>query len=491
MPIRYRLPALSLLPLITMAMSAPVSAETLMDALARAYRDNPSLAGARAGQRALDETVPLEKAAGRPNAGIAATYTEQLHRQNRDTQAARSINGRATVDVPVYSGGAVRNAVRAAQLRVDAGENDLRGTESAIFSQVVAAYMDVIRDSAIVVLNDQNVRALEVNLRASSDRFEVGDVTRTDVAQSESRLALARAQLQNAQAQLIISRENYIALVGTPPGELTPPPPLPGLPDSPEAAVSVALADNPDIKSAIRNRDAARYDVRVAKARVSPRVSGFVDGGYTDNLGSGPVLFADSATSLAAGATLSIPLYQGGLPGALSRQATAREAAAIEQATFIERDTIAQVRAAFASWRASLETIESTQAAIGATDLSLRGVKAENSVGTRTILDILDAEQEALNARVQNVTARRNAYVAAFTLLAAMGHAEARDLGLDPATYYDPARNRQRVQGKFFDFDFDPAPVPVAPTTASTPAQNAVPLMISTPSVTSSAPPAR
>ncbi|HTH26864.1 MAG TPA: TolC family protein, partial [Sphingobium sp.] len=129
------------------------------------------------------------------------------------------------------------------------------------------------------------------------------------------------------------------------------------------------------------------------------------------------------------------------------------------------------------SWQASLRAIESTQQAVGAANLSLQGVRAENSVGTRSILDILDAEQEALNARVQLVSARRNAYVAAFTLLAAMGRAEARDLGLDPAILYDPQQNYRRVQGKLMDFDFDPAPATIAKPTSSTPAQDATPLL--------------
>lgn len=460
-------------------LTAPGAAETLKDALAKTYLGNPILTGARAGQRAQDETVAIAKADGRPAAGLTGSYTEELHRAFPSTTPLRTAAGQASLDIPLYSGGAVRNAVKAAKLRVEAGQNDLRATESAIFSRVVAAYLDVIRDSAIVDLNAQNVRTLEVNLRATSDRFEVGDVTRTDVAQSEARLALARAELQRVQAQLIASKENYTALVGTPPENLEPPPPLPGLPDSPETAVETALADNPDIRSAQKDRDAARFDVQSAKARIAPRLSAFTQGGYQDFLGSQnqTLLTYGSVKSAAAGATVTLPLYQGGRPGALERQAIARQSLAIEQAVAVERDVVAQARAAYASWQASLRAIESTQQAVGAANLSLQGVRAENSVGTRSILDILDAEQEALNARVQLVSARRNAYVAAFTLLAAMGRAEARDLGLDPAILYDPQRNYRRVQGKLMDFDFDPAPATIAKPTSSTPAQNATPLL--------------
>ena len=209
-------------------------AETLQGAVAKAYQYNPTLTGARAQQRATDENVPIRKADGRPDLATTAEFQELLVKPAQAFLAPdRSLAGTATINVPIYQGGAVRNGVKAAKVRVQAGQANLRGTEASIFSQVVGAYMNVIRDSAIVSLNLANVSALGVNLQATSDRFEVGDLTRTDVAQSESRLALARADLQTAQANLINSRENYIALVGAVPDNLEPPPPLPGIPKAP------------------------------------------------------------------------------------------------------------------------------------------------------------------------------------------------------------------------------------------------------------------
>lgn len=455
---------------LSAALGGPLHAETLQGALAKAYRSNPTLTGARAGQRATDENVPIQKAAGRPDIGASAQFQELIVRPSNSFLAPhRSANLSASVNVPIYSGGAVRNAVKAAETRVQAGQADLRGTEASIFSQVVAAYMDVIRDSAIVSLNRANVRVLEVNLQATNDRFEVGDVTRTDVAQSESRLALARSDMQTAEAGLIASRENYIALVGEAPDMLEPPPALPGLPATPDAAVQVALADNPDILASQKARDAARYDVRVAKAGVSPTLSGFSQGSYTDYM-TGDIA---ANKQVAVGATLTVPFYQGGRPAAQVRQSQALESQAQEREIEVERGVIAQVRAAYASWQASLQTIESSQAAVDAASLSLEGVRAENSVGSRTILDILNAEQEALIARVELVSARRNAYVAGFSLLAAMGHAEADDLGLESGALYDPMVNYERVKGKWWDWDYDPAPVPAATRTVDTPAQTA------------------
>jgi outer membrane protein len=460
------------------AVVAPAQAETLQGALAKAYASNPTLTGARAGQRATDEDVPIQKAAGRPGVDVTGSYSESILKPTISfTSPQRTVNAQAQLNVPVYSGGAVRNGVKAAKIRVEAGQAGLRGTEASIFSQTVAAYMDVIRDMAIVSLNQANVKVLEVNLQATNDRFEVGDVTRTDVAQSESRLALARSDLQTAQANLITSRENYIALVGDAPDNLEPPPQLPGLPADPDAAVQVALKDNPDILSAQKQREARRYDVKAARGSVMPTVSAFTQAGYTnylDSLDNGqPGGGSQINKQAAAGLQLTIPIYQGGRPAAQVRQNQALESQAIEQEIETERGVIAQARAAYASWQASLQTIESSRKAVDAADLSLEGVRAENSVGSRTILDILNAEQESLNAKVQLVTAQRNAYVAGFSLLAAMGHAEADDLGLASGTLYDPMVNYERVKGKWFDWDFDPAPRPVATRTVDTPAQNA------------------
>lgn len=476
LPKRHR--AAAALLLLTSAITAPVQAETLQGALAKAYASNPTLTGARAGQRATDENVPIQKASGRPAVDVTGSYSESILKPTISfTSPQRTVNAQAQLSVPVYSGGAVRNGVKAAKIRVEAGQANLRGTEASIFSQTVAAYMDVIRDTALVSLNEANVKVLDVNLQATNDRFEVGDLTRTDVAQSESRLALARSDLQTAQANLITSRENYIALVGEAPDSLEPPPQLPGLPGSPDAAVQVALKDNPDILAAQKQREARRYDVKAARAGVMPTLSAFTQAGYTnylDSLDNGqPGGGAQINKQAAAGLQLTVPLYQGGRPAAQVRQNQALESQAIEQEIEAERSVIAQARAAYASWQASLQTIESSRKAVDAASLSLEGVRAENSVGSRTILDILNAEQESLNAKVQLVTAQRNAYVAGFSLLAAMGHAEADDLGLESGALYDPMANYDRVKGKWFDWDFDPAPNPVATRTVDTPAQNA------------------
>lgn len=457
----------------------PAAAEDLRGALTAAYNTNPTLQAARAGQRATDEDVPIQKAAGRPSVTAQAAHTEFVQKSaNNFTAPDRNLNGTVSLAVPLYSGGSVRYGVKAAETRVVAGQAALRGTESTVFSQVVAAYMDVILNEAVVGLNRSNVQVLEVNLRATSDRFEIGDLTRTDVAQSQSRLALARGDTRTAEANLVAARERYISLVGEAPGALEPPPPLPGLPASADEAVTQALEDNPDLLAAREQRKAAAYDVKVAGAGRLPTVQAFSQGTYNNYFGTlggaggAAAAFTQRETTAQVGLRASVPFYQGGRPAAQRRQAQAFEGAAIEQEIAAERNLIAQVRSAYSAWQASNELITSNQSAVDAARLSLEGVRAENSVGNRTILDILDAEQELLSASVRLVTARRNAYVAGFAMLAAMGRAEAQDLGLDGGPLYDPNVNYKRVRGKWFDWDDDAAPKAQSTRTVDTKPQD-------------------
>ena len=464
--------------LILTAAGAPAQADTLRDALVSAYQTNPTLEAARAQQRATDEGVPIARAQGLPNASATGTYTRFLKQSENSFNAPTQVfTADGQIGVPIYSGGAVKNGIKAAKIRVAAGQADIRATEASVFSQVVAAYMDVIRTEAIVGLNRKNVSVLRTNLEATSDRFEIGNLTRTDVAQSQSRLAVAQSDLLTAEANLAAARETYIQLVGHAPETLEPPPPLPGLPADADNASAMALDSNPDLIAARERSRAADKDIDVAGAGRLPTLSLFGQGSYNNyfnTLARGVPSSGVSQTDTAAqaGAQLSIPIFQGGLPAAQRRQAQANASAALEQEIATERDVIAQVRSAFTAYVASNDLIRSSQVAVDAAALSLEGVRAENSVGRRTVLDILDAEQELLNAQVTLVTARRDAYVAGFTLLAAMGRAEARDLNLDGGVLYDPNVNYERVRGKFFDWDDDDAPVVRSTSTIDTPVQD-------------------
>jgi outer membrane protein len=438
-----------------LALSAPASADTLREALVSTYRTNPTVNAQREVLRGTDAGVAIARAQGRPQVGASVGVNRDLTRSgvlNTGAGKGPNINGGLDLSVPLFQGGRVRNSIRAAETRVEAGRALLRAVEGDIFAEATAAYMDVIRDRAIVDLNQSQVRVLTTNLEATRDRFEIGDVTRTDVAQSEARLSLARSNLATAQARLAGSEENYRRVIGRRPDGLAPPPPLPPLPTTAEEAVRIALVENPDIIATVRQAQAAGLDVRVVRADRLPTVSGVASGTYVNSLGgsdaSNPITgrsLPRAGTETQIGLNTSIPLYQGGLPAARIRQAQAQEAQLLEQTVGTERAVVANTRASFASYEAAQRAIQSNQVAVSANELALEGARAERSVGTRTVLEVLNAEQELLNSQVALVSARRDAYVAGFQLLNAMGQAEADDLGLEGGPLYDPTGNYRRV----------------------------------------------
>jgi outer membrane protein len=455
--------------LVAALVAGSASADTLRDALNSAYRTNPTLTGQREALKVTDASVAIARAAGRPS--VSATVGV-----NRDLTASGSLRrlgkgpyltGGVDLSYPLFNGGSVRNSITAAKTRVEAGRATLRAVEGDVFTEAVAAYMDVIRDRAIVELNENQVKVLGTNLEATRDRFQIGDLTRTDVAQSEARQALARSTLEIARGRLQSSEENYRRVIGRKPDALAPPPPLPPLPATADEAVRIALANNPDFIAVTRQAEAARYDVRVAQAARLPTVSGVASGDYVNTLAGDTGGAPRSGTATSIGVQGRIPLYQGGLPAARVAQSMALEGQTLEQRVATERAVIATTRSAFATYRAAQDAIQSNQIAVKANELALEGARAENGVGTRTILDVLNAEQELLNSQVALVTARRDAYVAGFQLLNAMGQAEADDLGLEGGPLYDPLGNYRRVAGNWNDWAQDRRHDPVATSTAT------------------------
>jgi outer membrane protein len=454
-------------------------AETLREALGRTYNTNPTITGQRAQLRTLDAGVAIARAAGRPQLSGTAGFNQDVLTTVRNAGRGRDFSAGVDVSYPLFNGGRVRNSIRAADIRVEAGRANLRATEGDVFTEAVAAYLDVIRDRSIVTLNQNQVRVLQTNLQASRDRFEVGDLTRTDVAQSEARLALAQSNLATAQGRLRGSEENYRRVVGDLPDELEPPPPLPALPGTPEQAVDIALANNADLVSIQAQARAAGLDVAVARADRLPTLSAVNTNRYFNALGTADEsagteegFLQNSTATAGVGLAARIPLYQGGVVGARVRQAQAEQSRLLELGIAVERSVVANARAAFASYRASLEAVESNQVAVSANSLALEGTRAEQTVGTRNVLDVLNAEQELLNSEVAVVTARRDAYVAGFQLLNAMGRAEAEDLGLDGGPLYDPVVNYDRVSRTASDWAQDPTPAPVASRTVAGPPDN-------------------
>jgi outer membrane protein len=455
--------------LIAALMAGTASADTLRDALVSAYRSNPTLTAQREVLRSTDASVAVARSAGRPQISGTVGLNRDLTRSGVLDVGGKGPTVSVGVDLsyPLFNGGSVRNSIEAAKTRVEAGRATLRAVEGDVFTDAVSAYMDVIRDRAIVELNANNVKVLTTNLEATSDRFKIGDLTRTDVAQSEARLQLGRSQLATAQGRAEASEANYQRVIGHPPGQLAPPPPLPPLPATAEEAVRIGLANNPDLVASVRLAAAAGYDVRVAQAGRLPTLSGVVSGTYVNELGGASSGFPSTGSQTTGGLNARIPLYQGGLPAARIRQAQALEGQLLEQVIGSERLVVSNVRSAFATYQAAQAAIQANTVAVQANELALEGNRAEQSVGTRTIIEVLNAEQELLNSQVLLVTAKRDAYVAGFQLLNAMGQAEAQDLGLDGGPLYDPLGNYRRVSGNWSDWAGEGRHIPVATRTVT------------------------
>jgi outer membrane protein len=463
---------LAIASLIVALAAGTASADTLREALVSTYNANPTLTGQRETLKSSDAGVAIARAAGRPQVTATVGVTRDVTRSGRFDVGSKGpfITGGVDLNYPLFQGGTVRNNIEAAKTRVEAGRATLRAVEGDVFTEAVAAYMDVIRDRAIVELNSNNVKVLETNLQATRDRFEIGDVTRTDVAQSEARLSLQRSALLDARARLTTSEENYRRVIGKRPDALQPPPPLPPFPATADQAVQIALASNPDLIAVTRQAEAANYDVRSVRGTRLPTVSAVASGDYANTVSGDTQGIPRSGTATSIGVQGRIPLYQGGLPAARIRQAQALEGETLERRIATERAVVANTRSAFATYKAATDAIASNQVAVSANELALEGARAENSVGTRTILDVLNAEQELLNAQVLLVTARRDQYVAGFQLLNAMGQAEADDLGLEGGPLYDPLGNYRRVAGDWNDWSGDPRHTPAATSTV-TPAE--------------------
>jgi outer membrane protein len=273
--------------------------------------------------------------------------------------------------------------------------------------------------------------------------------------------------MATAEGRLEGSEENYRRVIGELPEELDPPPPLPPLPATAEQAEDIALANNSDLQAIAAQIRAAARDVSIARADRLPTVSGVSSTDYINYLGSAPTGLGGSATTGSVGVQARIPIYQGGLVGARVRQLQAVQSQFLERGVEIERLVVANTRAAFASYQAAQEAIESNQVAVNANTLALEGTRAEQTVGTRNVLDVLNAEQELLNSQVALVSARRDAYVAGFALLNAMGQAEAEDLNLDGGALYDPLVNYKRVSRRASDWNDDPTPQAVSTRTTT------------------------
>lgn len=427
------------------SLSLPAFATTLADALVLAYQTNPQIIAQQASLRATDETVISARANLLPTLTqtLQASRAAQLNtrRQLRNPRGQWTLN--TTITLQLFDGGADRLSVEAARMGVLAGRQALLQLEQNILLSTVAAFVDVRRDQQFVRLAQNNVRVLREQVRAAKDRFEVGEVTRTDVAQAEARLAAALSQLETNRGQLAQSENAYTAVVGIPPRNLRNPPAAPKLPSTLSKAEAVAIKKHPRVIQAQFNAKATELAAKATLKNRSPQINSQV--GYTmgTNFG-GDELTTDDVTATITG---TFNIYQGGRLDSNRRRDIAlyqQSLSNVQQSGYVTRQSL---RNAWATWQSASASIQSNRQQVRAAQVAFDGVKEEAKLGARTTLDALDAEQELLNARSQLVTAIRNQYVAQYQVLAEMGLMTAQHLNLGVPNY-NPDVNARAVTKK-------------------------------------------
>ncbi len=427
-------------------------AQSFQESLATTYANNPTIRAARANLRAIDEGVPQALSGWRPNlaanadVGYQYTDTESQFFSDKGDSQPRGLD--LNVTQSIYSGGRTVSETKGAELDVLAGRADLSSVEQDTLFEASVAYLDVWLDQSVLTLNINNEQVLQRQLEASQDRFEVGEITRTDVAQSEARLARATADRIASEGRLRSSRAVFQRVVGVYPTDLSPAPELGEMPAGLDDLVEISLAQEPRVISAQFREQSARENVRTVEGEFLPSAQLRGRLSYVDDQG-----IAETETSEALViAELSIPLYQQGLVSSRTREA---KQIAFRARTELD-ETLDQVREdAIEAWEALVTAqaqIRSFEVEVSASQIALEGVREENTVGERTVLDVLDAEQELLDAQVALVRAQRDGLVSNYAVLQAMGilTAEALELSVD---LYDDSKNYNRVRDQWFGTD--------------------------------------
>ena len=426
---------------VTGTLGSPAHAESLADAMVKAIKSSPELAVNRSNVKVLSEQAVQARAQGRTQVQGTVNVTTQF-RDLRDFVYPTQLQ--LDVTQPLFTGGQVENATEAAEIRITAEEARTITSEQTVLLNTVTAYSDVRRDQTLVSLGRNNVRVIKEQLRAARERFDVGEVTRTDVAQAEARLAAARSQLAAQVGALQNSREAYKRVVSSYPKELDPPPPLPDLPKGIDEAVSISMAEQPTVRAARLEQLAARSDVRTAIGALLPQVSIQGQVRSLDTLG----IENDSVSDASLGLQITIPFYSGGANYSNVREAQAQVEGRNADITTVLRDTAQQVGIAWSDLKVARATIRAGKLEVRAARIAFEGVQEEAKVGARTTLDVLDAEQELLDARGDLVSARRDEYVASYNLLFSVGKLTTDHLGLDlgdgarPESYYAAVKDR-------------------------------------------------
>lgn len=436
---------------------AAAQAQTMEEALALTYRTNPQLSADRARVRALDEGVPRALSNWRPTVTVSAQAGRARDRLRTENSVGTTVANDqlrspevATLSIqqPLYRGGRTLAETSRAENLVLQGRAQLQSTEQSVLLDAATAYTNLLQDQAVLDLNTNNEQVLQRQLDAARDRFQVGEITRTDVSQAEARLSRSRADRIQAEGNLTSSRANYLRIVGEPPARLSPARVPAVLPANESEALSAASAENPAVVAARYAERAARDDVDLVAGELLPTVS--LQGTLSRQHETQTAGFERDVAEVSA--VLSVPLYQAGSVDARVREA--KQTAS--QRKILVEDTLRRAKEdATRTWEAlttARARIQAFQAQIRANEIALEGVEQEARVGSRTVLDVLDAEQELLDAKVNLVRAQRDEIVSGFQLAAATGRLTAQNLKL-PVEVYDPTLNYSRTRGRWIGTD--------------------------------------
>jgi len=429
------------------ASASAASCETLIGAMTKAYQYNSSLNQARAGVRVTDESVPLAKSGWRPQ----ITGTGSVNYTSRTPVDITTGSFGVSISQTLFDGFQTLNNVRAAEANVRASRESLRNTEQNILFDAASAFMDVIRDRQIAVLRERNLKFLNEQVRAARSRLEVGEGTRTDVAQAQAGQAAAVAQLSAARAQAESSAAVYRQVIGDPPDKkLTGATGARNLPKNLDGALAEGANNHPAILAAKNSVDAASFSVKSKEGQLLPNLSASagVSHGYQKTVPF-PSSSDGNSDTASIGATLTVPIYRGGAVSAQVRQAKEQ----LGQARIGVDVAYDQVRAAITSaWTqyiAAKESAVANKAAVAAAQLALNGVIEERNVGQRTTLDVLNAQADVITAQISQASAERDVVVASYAILSATGQLSVRHLGL-AVSEYKPEEHYEAVKDKWF-----------------------------------------
>ena len=424
-------------------LSPLASADSLQDALVSAYNNHPLLKAEQARLRAIDENYIQARAQSRPTIAITGSAAGSAVRTpfnfgpvqgaGNATITGTPIAGQLEVLQPIYQGGRLKAQRRQALTAIMAARESLRQTEQDILLAAATAYVDVIRDEHIADIRRNNVRVLSRQKEAAQVRFDVGAGTRTDTAQAGSRLAAADIGLAAADAQLAASRAIFRRSVGRDPVALNPIPQM-IVPDTPEEMLTIALENNPRLNAARYNREASKYDVNIARAATKPSVSLSATAAAQRE----QILGFSQAEALSLTAQVSIPIFTSGLNQSRIRQAENVSTQRGYEVKDAEQGVTETLYRLWAQLDAAQRTLVASETQINAAKLAFEGVELEQEVGTRTVLDVLDAEQEVREAEINYINSQRELDVAIFQILAIMGTFTSEGLQL-PADIYNPS----------------------------------------------------